>query len=185
MGYLKQNWLSIIPLALIAAYLGTTIVTKQCASCVLIDAFIGTPSETVAVSTSWETKLIDGSPIGSSELRETVNVVVYFATWCGPCKDEVPHLVALRNSFDDKDVTILAISMDQAGKELKPFVKHYGINYKIARNSPSLDECYGPIKYLPTILIIDKDGTIAHRHTGAVSEDTLKTQVRTLLMKEA
>ncbi len=191
MNFLKHNWQSILPLALILAYIGISIGTQQCPTCFVIDRLsasgdnmnsVESDSANAKVEANWETTLVDGTSINRSSLEGKVSVIVYFATWCSPCKKEVPELIALRNEFEEKDLSILAISMDQPGKELTPFIERYGINYQVAHNSASLDESYGPVKYLPTILIVDKNGSVAHRHTGSISKDVLKMQIRTLLM---
>lgn len=141
-----------------------------------------TAASNPAQALPWTATLLDGSKITHESIADKVTIIVYFATWCDPCKKEIPGLIELRNTFALSNVSIIGISMDQAGKDLEPFVNHYGINYQIARNSSSLDQSYGRVKYLPTILMVGKDGTIAHRHTGAVSKEVLEMQIKTLLM---
>jgi len=134
---------------------------------------------------TWHATSIDGQEINSESCKGKVALIVYWATWCAPCREEIPTLIALRNDFSNQEVDIIGVSLDQASKSIEPFVTANKINYDIARNNESLDEAFGPIRYIPTIVILDQEGKVHQRYTGLVGPDVIRSQVELLLDKNA
>ena len=96
---------------------------------------------------------------------------------------EIPSLIALRDEFGPQDVDIIGVSLDQPSKEIDTFVSARDINYKIVRNTESLDKAFGPIRYIPTIVVLDRNGRVQQRYTGLVGKNVLQDQIETLLAK--
>jgi thiol-disulfide isomerase/thioredoxin len=196
MEFLKRNWSTLLLIGAIAAYLGLKMGTDKCPLCVVTDFVTGGTSDSTASRKSaqvvreleqvtWQAKTIDGLEINSDYCKGKVTLVVYWATWCAPCREEIPTLVALRNDFSTDEIEILGVSVDEAYKRIEQFVTTNKINYDIARNNESLDQAFGPIRYIPTIVILDQEGKVHQRHTGVVGPDVIRGQVQLLLEKKA
>ena len=117
---------------------------------------------------------IDGFDLSAFQGR--VMVLNFWATWCGPCHDEIPHLVRLREDFPEEDLAIIGISVDrgrssQIDAMLKLFIEHFGINYPIyldgeQKFSAAYDPAAGYMRFVPTTVIIDQQGQIYDTHLG-------------------
>ena len=117
---------------------------------------------------------IDGFALSAYQGR--VMVLNFWATWCGPCHDEIPHLVRLREDFPEEDLAIIGISVDtgrsrQIDAMLKLFIDYFGINYPIyldgeQKFSAAYDPAAGYMRFVPTTVIIDQQGQIYDTHFG-------------------
>ncbi len=192
MDFLKRNWSTLILIGFFAAYFGISLGTDQCPMCVVSDLVLGPSDESSASENTaevvgtkgvpaWTAQNLAGQEVGGMASQGKVCVLVYWATWCAPCIEEIPSLIALREDFPESDVDIIGISLDQPSKKIDTFVTSHGINYDITRNNQSLESAFGPIRYIPTIVILDQEGKIQQRYTGLTSADTLRRQVETLL----
>lgn len=192
MDFFKRNWSTLILIGALAAYLGFSMGTDKCPVCVVSDMVFGgsqSQSDSSAkvvgnqVATEWRAVSIEGEEISSESSRGKVALIVYWATWCAPCLEEIPSLIALRDEFGPQDVDIIGVSLDQPSKEIDTFVSARDINYKIVRNTESLDKAFGPIRYIPTIVVLDRNGRVQQRYTGLVGKNVLQDQIETLLAK--
>ena len=166
--------------------------TDKCPVCVVSDLVFGgsqSQSDSQAkvvgnqIATEWQAVSIIGEDISSESSRGKVTLIVYWATWCAPCLEEIPALIALRDEFGRQDVDIIGVSLDQPSKDIDTFVSAREINYEIVRNTESLDKAFGPIRYIPTIVVLDRNGKVQQRYTGLVGKNVLLDQIETLLAK--
>ncbi|MEC7906696.1 MAG: TlpA disulfide reductase family protein [Verrucomicrobiota bacterium] len=166
--------------------------TDKCPVCVVSDlVFGGSQSQSDSrakvvgnqIATEWQAVSILGEDISSESSRGKVALIVYWATWCAPCLEEIPALIALRNEFGHQDVDIIGVSLDQPSKDIDKFVSSREINYEIVRNTETLDKAFGPIRYIPTIVVLDRNGKVQQRYTGLVGKNVLQDQIETLLAK--
>lgn len=192
MDFFKRNWSTLILIGALAAYLGFSMGTDKCPVCVVSDlVFGGSQSQSDSrakvvgnqIATEWQAVSITGEDISSESSRGKVALIVYWATWCAPCLEEIPALIALRDEFGRQDVDIIGVSLDQASKDIDTFVSDREINYEIVRNTDSLDKAFGPIRYIPTIVVLDRNGKVQQRYTGLVGKNVLQDQIETLLAK--
>ncbi len=127
-------------------------------------------------------KDLNGGICRLAELRGKVVVLNFFATWCGPCRQEIPGFVRLYERFRDKGLEIVGVSLDQEGEAvLRPFVKHYGITYPIVLGTREVVLDYGGIKGIPTTFLIDQNGTISNYFVGLRPGYVIEESVRKLL----
>ncbi len=122
---------------------------------------------------------LDGRTIRSEELRGKVVLVNFWATWCPPCRAEIPDLVKLQDQYRDK-LVILGISEDEVGPEaVRQFATEQKMNYPIAMATPELRKVFTGVAALPTTFVIDPEGRIQMRHEGMLDAHTtaLETEV--------
>ncbi|MEM9160232.1 MAG: TlpA disulfide reductase family protein [Verrucomicrobiota bacterium] len=190
MDFLKKQWGNLMLIGAVAAYIGLSLGTQSCPLCVAGDLIgLGAHShEPNAASRpgatpapNWQVATIDGQQLTGHDLKGRVSLIAYWATWCGPCKREIPSLVNLRNDFSQDNVEIIGISVDEPHTNLDGFVKRYGMNYIVARDNKSLYDAFGMVRSIPTIFIIDKEGRIQHRHVGRMPHDILHSQISELV----
>ncbi len=105
-------------------------------------------------------------------------MVVFWATWCPPCKQEIPNLIELRNTYDANTLAIIAIS-DESDKTLHSFSQANVLNYTVA-SAENLPAPYNEITGIPTILLIDKNGIIHDATEGYHNFGELKSLLSTL-----
>jgi thiol-disulfide isomerase/thioredoxin len=190
MEFLKRQWSTLILIGALAAYLGFSMGTDKCPVClvsnVIFDGLQNDSGEQALVvgdhaSPDWQAVSIDGERIGSDTCKGKVALIVYWATWCAPCLEEIPALIALRNEFAHDEVEIVGVSLDQPAKNIKSFAREWDINYTIVRDNESLDQAFGPVRYIPTLVVLDRDGETRQRYTGLVGESVVREQIEALL----
>lgn len=113
-----------------------------------------------------------------------VVIVNLWATWCPPCTAEIPGFINLYKKYKDKGLEIIGIAFERQGleKKLLEFIKKEGIDYPIYLGSQSVGEAY-ELRGIPTTIIYGKDGQIAAKHVGFISEETFDQEVAELLKK--
>lgn len=122
---------------------------------------------------------IEWNPIDFDNKVVVINV---WATWCKPCKHELPELVALRERYSDKDVLLIGVLTDEPGDAVVDrFVRGYKINYPIVPLTGVIDEAFASPSRLPTTFVYDRSGHLAHQKTGAVNRSRLGAVIDGLL----
>jgi len=124
----------------------------------------------------------NGKEISLSSLKGKAVVINFWATWCPPCREEIPGFIKVYNRLKDKGVELVGISLDREGWEVvRPFLKKYEINYPVVVGDRELTEAYGGIRGIPTTFFVDRNGNIEDKHVGYMSEADFEKQVKKLL----
>jgi cytochrome c biogenesis protein CcmG/thiol:disulfide interchange protein DsbE len=124
----------------------------------------------------------DGHPIRLSDFRGKVVLLNFWATWCGPCKIEMPWFVEFQREYRDRGFAVVAVSLDEEGwQAVKPFIEDLKPNFPIVVGSDELAESFGGIAALPTTFLIDREGKIRHQHTGLAGADEYEEEIKELL----
>ena len=108
-------------------------------------------------------------------------LVDFWATWCGPCKIEMPWFVEFQRQYKDKGFTVLAVSLDDDIDPVAPFVEKYELNFPVVWGDEETADKFGGIAALPTTLIIDRQGNVVDSHTGLVGKAIYVEQIESLL----
>jgi cytochrome c biogenesis protein CcmG/thiol:disulfide interchange protein DsbE len=128
------------------------------------------------IAPDFTVKTIDGDSITLSDLRGKTVVLNFWATWCGPCRSEIPAFS--RFSKAHPDVPVLGLSVDQGSPaKVRHTVREWGIEYPVAIISDALQKKYD-ISTLPTTVIIDADGKVQKINVGTMSESQLTRAIR-------
>jgi thiol-disulfide isomerase/thioredoxin len=130
---------------------------------------------------------LDGKPLSLSDLRGKVVFVNFWATWCGPCQDEIPSLIDLQNKYASKGFTVVGIAMDEEGKSVvAPFVakelydvngEKLHINYPILIGSDEASDKFGGILGYPTSFLISRSGQVLMKFQGPPDLDVVARAV--------
>ena len=116
--------------------------------------------------------LVDGTNMALADLKGHVLIIDFWATWCGPCRMEIPWFVEFSDKYKDKKFAVVGISVDRAGEGVvKKFIDKYKINYPVIMVTPQIQRDYEkamgkPIRGIPTTLIVNQAGKIATVHVG-------------------
>jgi thiol-disulfide isomerase/thioredoxin len=130
----------------------------------------------------WELFRLDGQAIKSSQLQGKVVLVDFWATWCGPCKRSIPHLIDLHREYKDKGVEVIGVSVDQAGpRVVRPFVEKFAIDYPVVMGTGKVVQDFGGIRGIPTAFIISQDGKIYRKIVGLVPKERYEKDIKALL----
>jgi cytochrome c biogenesis protein CcmG/thiol:disulfide interchange protein DsbE len=107
----------------------------------------------------------------------------FWATWCGPCKVEIPGFVEMQNTYGPQGLQVIGISTDDRPEQLKPFAAEFKMNYPVLQGlgRDDVTDAFGPVFGLPTTIIISRDGKICASHAGMTAKETFETQIKELL----
>jgi len=123
-----------------------------------------------------------GAKIVLADYKGKVVLLNFWATWCGPCKVEIPWFVEFNKTYKDRGFAVVGVSLDDDGwKSVKPYLAEKKIDYTVVVGNDEVSKAYGDVDSLPTTFIIDRDGRIAFVHTGLVGKDTYEKEIRSLL----
>jgi thiol-disulfide isomerase/thioredoxin len=126
---------------------------------------------------------MNGKPVSLEAYKGKVILLDFWATWCGPCKVEIPHFVELQKEYGDKGLAVLGLSVDDTVDQLKPFADEFKMNYPVlvGRDREDVQEAFGPLWGLPTTLLISRDGRICRKNTGLVGKAKYERDIKALL----
>lgn len=120
-------------------------------------------------------KDLKGREISLSNYSGKVVFLNFWATWCGPCKAEIPSFIEAYKQYKDKGMAIIGISVDRISpNSVLKFAEKYKINYPVIMSTAKIQKDYDPGPYIPTTIIVDQEGKIRHRHIGYMNKETLK-----------
>jgi thiol-disulfide isomerase/thioredoxin len=126
---------------------------------------------------------LDGHPISLARFRGSVVLLNFWATWCAPCRAEIPRLIALQKTLGGRGLRVVGISLDDDPAPVRPAYEELRMNYPVAIGDARLAERYGGILGLPATFLVDCDGRIASKHSGEIDAGFEKT-IRPLLREE-
>jgi cytochrome c biogenesis protein CcmG/thiol:disulfide interchange protein DsbE len=172
-----RAWQSIWRAAGLAAFLGLAACTSQ-----IPEGTAVKPEEGRKSAPEFTLKGADGAPVALADYKGKVVLVNFWATWCSPCRIEIPWFIEFQKTYKDRGFTVLGLSLDEEGWDaVKPYVERRKMNYPIALGTDQLRFLYGGVDNLPTTFIVDKQGRIAATHIGLVSKSTYQKAIETLL----
>lgn len=128
---------------------------------------------------------LEGNVVRLSDTAGRVRLVDFWATWCAPCREEVPMFQELHERYADQGFTLIAVSMDDEGpsrvERIKAFVDEYGISYVNVLGNEQVADDFGGVLGLPTAFLVDGEGRIVKQYFGPKPRKKLEAQIRELL----
>jgi cytochrome c biogenesis protein CcmG/thiol:disulfide interchange protein DsbE len=128
-------------------------------------------------------KDIAGKDVRLSQYKGQVVMLNFWATWCVPCRIEIPSLNALYRDYKERGFVVLGVSVDSEVPAIKPFARVMKMNYPvlIGAGREDLSDAFGPFVGFPTSVLVARDGTMCVRHVGLVSKAQIEKQIGALL----
>jgi cytochrome c biogenesis protein CcmG/thiol:disulfide interchange protein DsbE len=123
-----------------------------------------------------------GQPVRLSDFRGKVVLVNFWATWCRPCKEEIPGFIEFQRSNAERGFSVVGVSMDEGGwSTVKPYIEKIGVNYPVVIGNDEVARLFGGLKSIPFTVVIDRAGKIAVIHSGLCSREEYERDIRTVL----
>jgi thiol-disulfide isomerase/thioredoxin len=107
----------------------------------------------------------------------------FWATWCGPCKIEIPWFVEFQNKYGKDGLQVVGVSIDDTVEKLKPYVANAKMNYIVLQglDHDDVQDAFGPMFGIPVTAVISRDGRICAKHVGLSSKDAFEREIKSLL----
>ncbi len=138
------------------------------------------PTEATGAAPAFTLTDLEGKPVSLADFRGKVVVLDFWATWCPPCKREIPDFIELQKTYGSQGVQIVGIALDEPDK-VQAFAQQNGMNYPVLMGTDEISAMYGGIDGIPTTFIIDKTGKIVNRFEGFRPKEVFEGEIAKLL----
>ena len=125
---------------------------------------------------------VDGTTVSSEEFKGKALLITFFATWCPPCRQEIPSLIKLQNEYGEKGFSVIGLSVDEKGpKVVAKLIEKEAINYPVLMASSRIARDFGGIAGIPTSFLVNRKGMIVKRYPGYVPHSLLEKDIKSIL----
>src|SRR5262245_34266831 len=135
---------------------------------------VSCPADAKPANMNFTLKDVGGKDVTLSEFKNKVVVLNFWATWCGPCKIEIPHFIDFQRLYGSKGLQVIGVSIDDTVDQLVPFVSDMRMNYVVLQGlgHDDMQDAFGPIYGIPVTVVISRDGRMCAIHNGLTSRET-------------
>jgi cytochrome c biogenesis protein CcmG/thiol:disulfide interchange protein DsbE len=143
---------------------------------------VGCDAKAKPAKLNFTLKNLTGAKVALSDFKGKVIILDFWATWCIPCRTEIPGFVELQTKYGDRGLQIVGLSVDDPLDKLNAYVADMKMNYPVlqGKGHPEILDAYQPIPSIPTSVVIGRDGRICAKHVGIVAMDVLEREVKAL-----
>ena len=141
------------------------------------------PADAKPANLNFTMKDVAGKNVTLADFKGKVMLLDFWATWCGPCKVEIPHFIEFQERYGRKGFQVVGISVDDTAEKLEPYVRDMKMNYPVLQglNHDDVQDAYGPILGIPVSVLISRDGKVCATHTGLTDKDVFEREIKALL----
>lgn len=141
------------------------------------------PADAKPANLDFTVKDMQGKSVSLSAYKGKVILLDFWATWCPPCKAEIPGFVELQDAYGEKGLQVVGVSVDDPAEKLPPFAEEFKMNYPVlvGLGRDDLQDAYGPMWGIPTTFLISRDGKICRKHSGLVGKERYEQDIKALL----
>jgi thiol-disulfide isomerase/thioredoxin len=146
-------------------------------------AVLSCPADAKPANLNFTMKDVAGKNVTLADFKGKVMLLDFWATWCGPCKVEIPHFVEFQEKYGAKGFQVVGISVDDTAEKLEPYVRDMKMNYPVLQglNHDDVQDAYGPILGIPVSVLISRDGKVCATHTGLTDKNVFEREIQALL----
>jgi len=127
---------------------------------------------------------LTGKTLKLSDYRGKVVLLDFWATWCDPCREEIPQFVELQNKFGDQGFQIIGVSMDDGPEPVRDFSRQFKMNYPVVMGNAQIGELYGGVLGLPIAFVVGSDGRIYSKHIGPTDISLFNREIKAMLQAQ-
>src|SRR5215813_11218949 len=153
-----------------------------------IDAFAADqaascPANAKPANLNFTLKDVDNKDVKLASFKGKVILLDFWATWCGPCKIEIPWFIEFQNKYGKDGLQVVGVSTDDTVDKLKPYVANAKMNYVVLQglDHDDVQDAFGPMFGIPVTVVISRDGKICAKHVGLSSKDAFEKEIKSLL----
>ena len=141
------------------------------------------PANAKAANMNFTLKDLDNKDVKLSAFKGKVVLLDFWATWCGPCKIEIPWFIEFQQKYGKSGLNVIGVLTEDTVAKAKPFAAEWKMNYTLLSgiDRDDLDDAYGPMFGLPVTIMISRDGKICAKHVGLSSKDAFEKEIKALL----
>jgi thiol-disulfide isomerase/thioredoxin len=131
---------------------------------------------------AWSLPDVNGKTVRSSDFKGKVVLLDFWATWCPPCRDEIPGFIELQEQYGDQGLVVVGVSLDEGGAAVvKRFMQRFKMNYPVVMGDEKVANDFGGIRGIPTTFVLDREGRIVSRHVGFAEKEVFEREIKGLL----
>jgi cytochrome c biogenesis protein CcmG/thiol:disulfide interchange protein DsbE len=141
------------------------------------------PANAKPANLNFTLKDTNNADVSLTAFKGKVILLDFWATWCGPCKIEIPWFIEFQNKYGKNGLQVVGVSVDDTLAKLKPYVTEMKMNYPVLQglDHEDIQDAYGPLIGIPVTVLISRDGKTCMKHAGLNSKDNFERQIQALL----
>jgi len=141
------------------------------------------PANAKPANFNFTLKDVNNKDVKLTDLKGKVVLLDFWATWCGPCKLEIPWFIEFQNKYGAQGLQVVGVSVDDTLDKLKPYVRDMKMNYLVLQGlgHDDMQDAFGPMWGIPVTVVISRDGKVCAKHTGLSGKDSFEKEIKGLL----